>query len=201
MINFIQIGANVGNTPQDIIWPIVRKNNWSGIFIEPIPQAFTKLKENYSDLQNCYFENLAISTYDGITDIYYEPEWCNQDVIGGDTQIASILYEHSPTRNICKIQVPCVRFETLIKKYNLLDTSFELLQIDAEGYDAFILMDTDFTHILPKYIRFEAVHLRHGISRENILDHLANFGYKQIEDMYKDVKTEIGVEDIMVERQ
>ena len=56
MIDFIQIGANLGNNPYDIIWRLVRERNWSGVLVEPLPHIFQQLKENYADVPNLHFE-------------------------------------------------------------------------------------------------------------------------------------------------
>ncbi len=195
MIDFIQIGANIGNTPQDILWPIIRERGWKGIFVEPFPESFKQLKINYSDLQGSYFENCAIFNVDGEIALYYEP-------IAGTREIASVIELHS-IRNMRKMIVPCMTLETLITKYKLLDVPFELLQIDAERADGTILRSVDFTHILPKYIRFEHIHLSWQRSNlqahlNQVLEHLSQFGYKKIPDQY-DNGIEKGI-DTMVER-
>ncbi len=48
----------------------------------------------------------------------------------------------------------------MVGKYNMTGKPFELLQIDAEGIDDLILLNTDFTKVLPEKIRFEVVHLQ-----------------------------------------
>lgn len=193
MINFIQIGANVGNTPSDIIWKIVREKQWNGIFIEPLPGPFEELKKNYSDLKDCKFENIAIYNYNGIIEIYHEPD--------GDTQIASLIKGFSEKRNTLKTKVICLTLETLIDKYNLLDIKFDFLQIDAEKSDSTILLSTDFTRIKPKYIRFEHCHISSD-DRWDVLVHLSKFGYKEIHDFYNDLRpTEENNIDTLLERQ
>lgn len=193
MINFIQIGANIGNTESDIIWKIVRENNWNGIFVEPLAKSFEKLKENYSDLKDSFFEKVAIYNYDGEIDLYFEDKY--------NSETASLIQSHCSDRNTCIERVLCIKLETLIKKYNLYDVSFDLLQIDVEKADGVILLDTDFTHILPKHIRFEHCHISSD-DRWDILKHLSKFGYKEIPDMYNDLrqKQENNI-DTMVERQ
>lgn len=200
MINFIQIGANVGNTSQDIIWPIIQQRGWHGIFIEPIPEAFTNLINNYQNCPGCYFENIAIMDYNGTTDIFYNPS--------DDTQIASTFNTHSPGRNTQKITVPCQTLSSIISKYNMFDP-FELLQIDAEGADYKILMCTDFTNIKPKYIRFEHCHFgkldsehpdqaKKELRRLDIIHHLARFGYKEVPDIFNNgLEGEVNIDTLL----
>ena len=81
--------------------------------------------------------------------------------------------------------LPCMTIESLVKKYGLLDTSFKLLQIDVEGMDDKILLSTDFTRIIPKYIRYESIYLK-GNRKMIVLEHLKKFGYQRIPDLYND---------------
>lgn len=183
MINFIQIGANIGNSPQDIIWPIVRNNNWTGVFVEPIPSAFAQLIENYKDLVGSYFENIAIMDYDGEVTIHYS------DTYNGE--ISSANPNHSP-RNSAQLVSPCKTIESLCQKYDLLDKPFELLQIDTEGLDGRILVCTDFARVLPRYIRFENLHLGHSgnMSLEETVTYLNKFGYVVTADIYNTLKAD-----------
>lgn len=177
-VDFIQIGSYIGNTPQDIIWPIIRKNNWRGIFVEPWTEAFLQLKDNYKDIDGCYFENVAIAEETGIRDLYCQ--------VGVDRQQSSLLPTHFPNhrkRVECIQRVQCITLNDLVVKYNLLNYEFELLQIDAESYDGRILLSTDFTDILPKYIRFEYSHLCKNECIK-IIRHLQDFGYKMVDDIF-----------------
>lgn len=203
MINFIQLGAHCGNTKQDIIWPIIRDKGWNGIFVEPHPDSFAKLIQNYSDLDGSYFENLAIDTFNGSTVLYYAPE--------GRTEIASTNKLHS-SANTLSIEVNCITLTELCKKYNMIGVEFELLQMDTEGCEDRIILSTDFTNILAKYIRFEYIHFcrvhlnesdfsLRGQRVTEVLNHLEKFGYKPCVDMYNynRPEAESGI-DIMVER-
>ena len=206
MIDVIQIGANIGNTPQVIIWPVVRDNGWNCIFVEPHPEAFEQLVKNYSDLVGSHFENIAICAHDGTVKFHY----------GKDSQIASLNRDHSinafgGVRNNNEIEVPCSTLSSLIKKYDMKGKPFELLQIDAEGADGSILICTDFTEILPKYIRFEHIYLnRHlTLSRPDairkglleILEHLCRFGYRLVKDQYNSGQESEDNIDTMMERK
>lgn len=178
-IDFIQIGANVGKNKHDIIWILCRKNKWGGILVEPLPQSFELLKKNYSDVPNLLFEQAAIMPYDGETKFYFSPEFKNE------CQQASTVKNHFHV-NTATMTLPCMTIESLVKKYGLLDTSFELLQIDVEGMDDKILLSTDFTRIIPKYIRYESIHLK-GNRNMIVLEHLKKFGYRRIPDLYNDM--------------
>lgn len=194
-IDFIQIGANIGNTDSDILWKVIRKNNWRGIFVEPIGESFELLKKNYSDLEGNHFENVAVLGRDGEVTIYTRSDGIHH------RQQASVKRDHWDGRNDLTVTVPCVRLNSLIEKYGLFGIPFELLQIDAEGADYTIITSTDFTSVMPRFVRFESCHMKkRELSRA--LKHLGKFGYVKIRDTYEDlcIEGEKGI-DVMVERR
>lgn len=177
-MDFIQIGANVGKTPSDILWRIVRYYGWSGIFIEPLLSSFLELKKNYSDLTNCGFENVAISDYDGEINIYSDSRSLYNN------QQASTNKKHWKADQINL--VACITLETLITGYRQDGKEFGLLQIDTEGDDGKILLSTDFDIVCPNKIRFEKCHLDESIIKQ-VVSHLEDFGYEEIDDEYGDL--------------
>ena len=217
MIDFIQIGANLGNNPYDIIWTLSREKKWSGLLVEPLPTVFEKLKENYSDVENLFFEQVAITSYNGFTPLYYSPEFVNEG------QQASVLpsmsLQNSDSRshdgrrvapvplNSAIMYVRCYKLESLVDAYEMTGKEFELLQIDAEGLDGAIIQCTDFNLARPKYIRYESCHLEHLSAvhdylspNDAVLQYLAQFGYKEIPDMYAHLFPQEGAIDTMVMR-
>ena len=67
--NVIQIGANDGKR-FDPLNKYLIKYETKAIFVEPIKEHFEKLKRNYSNKNNCIFENSAISDFNGHTEIF-----------------------------------------------------------------------------------------------------------------------------------
>ena len=177
MIDFIQIGANIGNTDTDPLWNVVRDRGWKGIFIEPIKSSFDQLVNNYQDISGCLFENVAVMAYDGEITIYTMSNgYC-------DRQQASVVASHFSGRNDLAITVPCVTLNNLVEKYNLGGIPFELLQIDAENVDDKIITSTNFNIVLPHKVRFEHIHM--GETRKYYtIEYLKSFGYKVIPDEY-----------------
>ena len=58
-LNFIQVGANDGEYG-DPLHRYIFKYPWHGILIEPQPDTFAKLRENYAAMKNrLIFENIA----------------------------------------------------------------------------------------------------------------------------------------------
>ena len=167
MIDFIQLGANVGKSETDIMWWLVPEKNWSGIFVEPNPDAYEKLIENYSELNNCFFEKIAVigKTYDDdfVTENTDEsvimrlgnPEHFHETSKVELTADPEVLTR----RSIDFIEVPSMSLEKLVEKYNMSGKTFELLQVDIEGSDYDVLLTADLSKICPKYIRIETIHM------------------------------------------
>lgn len=179
-IDIIQIGANVGNNEGDPIWFILQNKDYSVLFIEPLDNSFNKLKETYKNKNNCYFENLAILDYDGEVDFYYQSNQLDKE---RNNQQASIHKNWWNDKNKDVIKVKCVKLQTLVEKYNMINKPFYMLQIDAEGSDHLILLSTDFDKILPSFIRFESIHYKKE-ELNNIINYLKKFDYKVIPDVF-----------------
>ncbi len=84
---FILVGANEGISTDDVLSEIVRKHNWKGLLIEPVPGIFEKLKFNYREFtQRLTFINSAISTTAGEQEFYsidttkepVPPQWLSE---------------------------------------------------------------------------------------------------------------------------
>ena len=178
---FIQIGSNEGMMPTDPISSFILKEDWKGILIEPVPAIFEKLKQNYADRPHLYFENVAISDSRRICDFYIvdegadffkiHPHLINE--VGGPygSLVGSLNREHIfkcksalTDKEIKTISVQCMTFQDIIDKYQL--DHVDVVQIDAEGHDAAILLSIDFEKIQPKIIIFEHNHMTFEIYRE-----------------------------------
>jgi FkbM family methyltransferase len=140
-----------------------------GLYVEPIPYLFEKLKKNIGEGSGNEFENSAISDYDG------EIEMLMIDKEAIDTgKIHSCFYGMSavyPPKNGLgsegdretvkrygkRIKVPCIRFETLIEKHQI--GQIDVIKIDAEGHDYKIFKQIDLVKYAPKVVRFEWINL------------------------------------------
>jgi FkbM family methyltransferase len=78
---FLQVGANDG-LMDDPIHFLVRKYGWRGVLLEPDPQLFERLKQNYSGVDGPILVNAALSPINGKTTFYRirmdakMPSWC-----------------------------------------------------------------------------------------------------------------------------
>jgi FkbM family methyltransferase len=178
---FIQIGANDGITHDDI-YTFVTRNKVRGIVIEPLPDFFEKLVDNYKKHPQIkkinvaiHHENKKLELYRVNSKISELPKWSQG--------IASFDKEHHlkcgiPSKYIICEEVDCMSFDELIVQNNI--SYIDLLQIDTEGYDYQIIKMINFNQIKPCIIRFEHL-VQHGFMSKNVLreclTHLYDNGY------------------------
>jgi FkbM family methyltransferase len=169
-IFFIQIGSNQGPMRTDPLTALIVKENWKGVLVEPVPKIFEKLKSNWSHRSHLYFENAAVSNTRGTRDFYIidedadiiknHPEWVNESGGPWGDLVGSLHRDHLfacknilTDKDIKVIQVPCVTVQDIVDKYQL--PRVDVIQMDAEGHDATIVLSIDFTKIQPKILLFE----------------------------------------------
>lgn len=148
-----------------------------GIFVEPIKTYFDRLPEN------CVKENVAVSNYTGLIDIYYVPEHVISqhglpDWLRGCNSVNTLHPQHRnlPIEFIRCETVPVVRIKSLLEKHAV--AHIDLLKIDTEGHDTVILHDfLDTCTIRPKEIVFESNSLtpRHLVA--DLLERLLRLNY------------------------
>ena len=161
----IQIGANDG-VRFDSLNKEIKKHMPKVILVEPIKSNFEELKINYDKQDNIFFENSAISVDDEINYLYKVKESAlnkyDEHIIGLTSFNKSHLIKHGvKKRDIVIEKISPISITNLLNKYKI--SQFDLLFIDAEGYDGRILNDfLDNCKIRP-FIIFEYVHVEHSI--------------------------------------
>ncbi|MDB3931990.1 FkbM family methyltransferase [Candidatus Pelagibacter sp.] len=162
----IQIGANDG-VRFDSLNKEIKKHLPKVILVEPIKSNFEELKINYNNSQkNIFFENSAISVENEINYLYKVKESAlnkyDEHIIGITSFNKSHLIKHGvKKRDIVIEKISPISITNLLNKYKI--SQFDLLFIDAEGYDGKILNDfLDKCKIRP-FIIFEYIHLEHSI--------------------------------------
>ena len=141
--------------------------NFKGLYVEPIPYLYEKLKNNLGSEH--LFENSAISTYDGEVEMIM----IQQDAIDSG-KVHECFYGMSsiypPSNGLAsdgdkevvekygkKVTVPCITFDTLVKKHSL--TKIDVLKLDTEGHDFLIFDQVDLEKHDIDLIRLEWVNL------------------------------------------
>jgi FkbM family methyltransferase len=164
--SIVQIGSNDGKTG-DPLNKLFRMNPmWNGLFVEPIPYLFERLKSNYPNQNRFCFENVAINEGKKLVFYWVDPEaskkletlpyWYDQLGSFDKNHIINELGEKI-IPFILTMDLEGIRLNTLFKRNNI--DKIDLLHIDTEGYDWKILSQLDLDRFKPKFIMFEANHL------------------------------------------
>jgi len=160
---FLQVGANDG-LMDDPIHFLVRKYGWCGVLLEPDPQLFERLKENYSGVDGPILVNAALSPINGKTTFYRirmdekMPSWCaglgsfRRDVILSNKTDVPEIESH-----IIEDRIESISFHSLVARYK--PPRIDLIVIDTEGYDLEILRQLDLIRFRPDLIVYEHKHL------------------------------------------
>jgi FkbM family methyltransferase len=163
----INIGAMDGVMFDELIG-YTNTYTFKGLYVEPIPYLFEKLKNNINN-ENNFFENSAISDYEGSIDMLT----IDREVIDSGL-VHSCFYGMSaviPAKNGLgsefdrptvekygkKVSVPCIKLDTLFNKHNI--NHFDILKVDAEGHDYVIFKQIDFKKYRPLVVRLEWINL------------------------------------------
>jgi FkbM family methyltransferase len=160
----IQIGSNDGRR-NDPIFSLVKANpEWRGIFVEPVPYLYERLRRNYESREGLIFENVAIN--DGSTQVLYWidpkakednpnlPDWFdglgsfNKNHVRGAHGVAGLLLPYQR-----ETPVKGCTFQQLLDRHVVTD--FDLLVIDTEGYDWQVLRQVDLARYTPKIVIYE----------------------------------------------
>src|SRR5262249_35234617 len=64
---FVQVGANDG-VRSDPLRSLVLEHRLAGLLIEPLPDQYARLRENYAGQPQLRFENCAVAEHDGTRD-------------------------------------------------------------------------------------------------------------------------------------
>lgn len=165
----------------DPIHFLVRKYGWCGVLLEPDPQLFERLKENYSGVDGPILVNAALSPINGKTTFYRirmdakVPSWCaglgsfRRDVILSNKSDVPEIESH-----IVEDRIESISFHSLVARYK--PPRIDLIVIDTEGYDLEILRQLDLIRFKPDLIVYEHKHLNE-LERTIAADLLIANGY------------------------
>ncbi len=178
-LNFIiQIGANDGER-FDILNKFIKKYFPKVIFVEPIESNFENLKKNYQNQKDLFFENSAISVDNTLNKLFKVKETAldlyDDHVIGITSFDKNHLIKHGiKKKHIIDQRINSISINELLKKYSI--KKFDLLFIDAEGYDGEIVIDFLKKSEIRPIIIFEYIHIN-KISFKKTLDILNDKKY------------------------
>lgn len=176
------IGAFDGNT-NDPAAHFVQQHATRAVFVEPQPAPARLLRERFSDLARFSVVQAAMDQHVGTRTLYVVrqgvgelPQWTEQ--------IASFDMDHlrkhaadvpGITDAIEAVPVPTVTFERLLDDEGV--QHLDLLQLDAEGFDAQLLAWFPWHRLRPGLVHYEVVHMA-PIDREQLGARLESMGYR-----------------------
>lgn len=190
--NFVQIGANDGVSESDDLIRYVRQYKTRGIMVEPQPDLFAKLTENFSAYPDIQLVNKAIHASEtsmpfySIDSSYIEhlenvPQWARVNGIASfdKEHVLKHLVRIGLTEEAIKQQaVPCITLNELLS----LSTAVpDVLKVDVEGYDYQLLSMLDLEAYCPRIILFEHLHMNTD-DYEALILKLSTVGYRFLAD-------------------
>lgn len=167
---FVQIGAHDGCSA-DPVSQLIKRYHWRGILVEPQPQTFNTLIENYRAEPQLIFENAAIGTEESMATLYTVrqdipglPFWLSQSASLDRKQVLGALHYWRNTEQMTvipadlesglqEIQLPMMTIQSLLAKHQV--EFVDLLVIDTMGFDFEILKMYPFALNKPAIIHFE----------------------------------------------
>ncbi|MET3524078.1 FkbM family methyltransferase [Mesorhizobium abyssinicae] len=180
VVRFVQVGTNDGMGTDPLRRHVLRRG-WQGLLIEPVPQAFDRLKSSYGAPSGVDFANVAIWPDEGEKTMH---------VVKGCDVLSSFSLEtilrHEPKYDdlrseIFTIEVPTRRLATLLVETGHSEP--HVLVVDTEGCDAVVLRTYDFSSHKPNVVQFEHVHLSAEVSSD-LRDWLTGLGYALLFDRH-----------------
>jgi FkbM family methyltransferase len=171
----VQIGTNDGKT-HDSLYRYITKYQLPGLLVEPQPDIFQVLKENYKENKNLQFANVAVGDKNGEIPFYrIKPElvipgmeykassgssFYREQIVGnvknrlpplGNNILKSV--SNNPDDYIQEISIKVNTLDLLLHEYGV--TKIDFLLIDCQGFDYKILKQIDFEKFSPDIINFE----------------------------------------------
>lgn len=166
---FIDIGSNDGINQSNTYF-FEHYFNWRGILIEPILNVFNKSINNRSS-ENTFINAALISdnyNSDSIEMIYTHKNQSADALMSviNDENAEKLMNRHKDVGEI--VNVPAMSLNHILELYgNKYENHFDLVSIDAEGYETKILENFDFEKYTFDYILIEELEENQNI--ENIL--------------------------------
>jgi FkbM family methyltransferase len=179
-LTFIQVGAFDGVT-KDPLRKYISRCGWRGIVIEPQPGAAKQLRELYRGNDRIIILQAALDGKSGRRTLFTinspnAPSWAGglasfhrENIVkhsGLIPDLESVIREDS---------VDCVTFDKILEF--MPNQQIDLLQIDTEGADGYILSLFPLDRVCPSIVHWEVKHLS-TVQREECLKRLAKFGYR-----------------------
>jgi FkbM family methyltransferase len=179
-LSFIQVGAFDGIT-KDPLHKFISRYGWRGVLVEPQPRPAAQLRELYRGNNRIVVVQAALDCRSGTRTLFT----VDSDKFPGWARGMASFQRENITRNshlvpglndtIKELRVPCIPFQDILKQ--IPTDRFDLLQVDAEGADSYILSLFPFDRIKPAIVHWEIKNLTKS-QQEEALDTLCRYGYR-----------------------
>jgi FkbM family methyltransferase len=178
--SFIQVGAFDG-VANDPLRKFIARGGWRGVMLEPQVRSAARLRKLYSDRDEVLVLEAALDSTRGRRPLFTLqpdglPEWA--------AQIASFDRQHllrhrhlipQVEKHIQEFIVECVTFDDVLAQ--LPDERLDLLQMDAEGADGYLLPLFPFERMKPAIVHWEIKHMTRT-DQEATIDLVRGHGYR-----------------------
>ncbi|MEJ0065403.1 MAG: FkbM family methyltransferase [Caulobacteraceae bacterium] len=178
-LSFVQIGAYDG-VSTDPLRKYITACGWSGVMLEPQPRPVARLRELYAGESRIAILEAAVDRERGARNLYTVecddlPKWA-----GG---MASFQREHLLKHDyiipgigekIRELTVNCITFGDVLDQ--MPGAQLDVLQIDAEGADGYLLSLFPFDRAKPAIIHWEIKNMDRA-QQEAALDLVCGHGY------------------------
>jgi FkbM family methyltransferase len=177
---FVQVGAFDGIT-KDPLRKYIQRCAWRGVLIEPQPRPATQLRELYRDNHRIVILQAALDCRSGERTLFTVecdnvPAWARGMASFQRDNIVKNSYLIPGLEAMIKeLSVSCISFEDVMQK--LPSDRLDLLQVDAEGADGYILALFPFDRVKPAIVHWESKNLTKS-QQEAVLDMLSRHGYR-----------------------
>jgi FkbM family methyltransferase len=177
---FVQVGAYDG-VSTDPLRKYIARSGWRGVMLEPQPGPADQLRTLYPEGSGVVVMEAALDRERGTRTLYTVepdglPKWA-----GGMASFdrAHILKHEYLIPGIAGLvrerRVPCVTFDDVLR--HLPGDRLDVLQIDAEGADGYLLSLFPFGRIRPAIVHWEIKNMTRA-EQEDTLDLLRGRGYR-----------------------
>jgi FkbM family methyltransferase len=180
-VTFVQIGAFDGVEADPIRSLILDSDRWHGVLVEPQPDAFEQLCQNYLGRESrLQLLNLAISDRSGEETLFCIPE-AKRALAGLPVWVGGIasfdaehLHRHLPHAELVSYRVKTATFDEVADR--LPGGHVDVVIIDVEGHERPILESIDLDRHQVKFIMYEHKHLSES-DRSAVESRLQAFGF------------------------
>lgn len=167
---FLDIGAHDGMSFSNTYF-FEKELAWKGICVEPLPHLFKKLEE----CRNCICINACIASVESSLP-FLHVDGCDEMLSGlwstyDPRALQTVMNDIADFGGELKIiQVPCVRLDSVLKRYGVNHIDF--LSLDTEGNELEILKTIDFSAVT-----IDVITVENNYEEAYIYEYLTSHGF------------------------